>query len=536
MAASRPSGSSLLEKWLEDLPSSNSKSTTSVKKEKGNDYQDIFSSPSFSFNSPFPSSSLPSRTATCTSQPTPKPAIVPEPPKVEENQLDSSSINGIFGWEIVNDLALPTLFRPGEKLVPVRVVEAKIIEKYSNILPWTVFSCINIKSYYVTENEAKLLNTINSSHCDYHFGNDQFTVKDVVVCLHDVFKLQKFLENSKTVFQLGIVKAQIDWLGFVQISENYVVPYIGKKSSTSSSLRKFVPSSLVQTHALLVKVEKSEMSEWDASYLKMLLIYLGLEHILLPATDELCLLSDLKWDHTLNPLHIEEYNPHSLSDSTSSKPGPVVVKQEYQSHPSHTSATVSNLTNYKQPRPVVQNLIEDPNWMYTGSVTSPTPQQAHVHKSHALNEPNPSRNVLPKNLLEDPSWFLYGNNALSPNPALAALHQITRVEVGGISLNAINLKPYSSQQAVFVGDLVHKMFRGTAVLTVHYILEKILQVKLYECSRLHEDTFNRAGKRPLQGDKLVLVETLRKCVGQLRHIIMASYGEANPLGSHYLHA
>ncbi|CAG2101493.1 unnamed protein product, partial [Medioppia subpectinata] len=94
-------------------------------------------------------------------------------------------------------------------------------------------------------------------------------------------------------------------------------------------------------------------------------------------------------------------------------------------------------------------------------------------------------------------------------------------DINGFALKAINLKPYSTQQAVFVSDVVTKMFRGVSILTAHYILEKILQVKLYECTRLHEDTFVRSGVRPLQGDKLVFVDVLRKCLPQLRQIIMA---------------
>jgi len=137
--------------------------------------------------------------------------------------------------------------------------------------------------------------------------------------------------------------------------------------------------------------------------------------------------------------------------------------------------------------------------------------------------------------LGDANWLMSGGNSSSPNPALRSLHQITSVEIGGATLNAINLKPYSTHQAVFVSDMVTKMFRGVSVLTAHYILEKILQVKLYECTRLHEDAFMRAGIRPLQGDKLVLVEVLRKCIAQLRHIILAGLSTTLSATSSYVH-
>jgi len=328
-----------------------------------------------------------------------------------------------------------------------------------------VFSCINIRSYYVTENEAKLLNEINSFHCDYSFGYDPFTVKDVVVCLPDVHTLNKFLETSKDVFTYSLGKSSIDWLGFVNISGSLVVPYIAKSNDESKSdLQKYVPQSLIQQNVLLVKVEKIEMNEWDASYLRMLCIYAGLEHLKIQSDDSLCLLTDLKWDSSLCPLHIEECSP-----------------------------PVSNNKQSKSPR-------------------KPESQFGrHIPENHSTQ----SRQFSHNHEIDDHNWLLHSNSGIR------SLHQITRVEVCGMNLRAINLKPYSSQQAVFVSDVITKMFRNVSILTAHYILEKILQVKLYECTRLHEDAYVRAGTRPLQGDKLVGVDVLRKCLPQLRQIILA---------------
>lgn len=293
----------------------------------------------------------------------------------------------------------------------------------------------------MTENEATLLNEINSVHSDFYFGYETFSISDVVVCLQDVFTLHKFLETSKDIFQMGLAKSQIDWLGFVNISGSLVVPYIGKVTSGFNSMRKFCPQSLVQSHVLLVKVEKLEMNEWDASYLRMLLIYSGLEQLQILPQDTLCLLTDLKWDSTLCSLHIEECSPPvtKLNSASNNKQITAPLKQEY-SHHRQPSASSSSSSSSRAPRPAHQNHLEDPNWLLNAT-------------------------------------------ASSPNHALRSLHQISRVEVAGIHLNAINLKPYSTQLAVFVSDVITKMFQGVSVLTAHYILEKILQVKLYECTR-----------------------------------------------------
>lgn len=104
----------------------------------------------------------------------------------------------------------------------------KIIGRYSNYLPWKVFSCINIRSYYITEIEAKLLNEINSYHSEFYFGTELFTCKDVVVCLSDVGILHKFLETSRSVFENGLDSCA--FLGFIEITNpKSVLPYIAKE-------------------------------------------------------------------------------------------------------------------------------------------------------------------------------------------------------------------------------------------------------------------------------------------------------------------
>jgi hypothetical protein len=298
----------------------------------------------------------------------------------------------------------------------------QVIAKFSAFLPWNVFSCINIKSYYVTENEAKLLNEINGNHCEYQFGCDPFTTKDVVVCLPDVNILHKFLNTSKDIFHYGLSKSGIDWLGFINISGSYI-PYIAKKAVNSTAVHKYVPQSLVHKIVLLVKVEKIEMTEWDASYLRMLCAYAALESVHIQSNDSLCLLNDLKWDSSLCPLHMEECSP---------------------------------------PNPLIHNKYSNKDFAFS------SPPSVARTQNQAMDE--------------NSSWLMASQASTSSN-ALRSLHQITRADINGYALKAINLKPYSTQQAVFVSDVVTKMFRGVSILTAHYILEKILQVKLYECTR-----------------------------------------------------
>jgi hypothetical protein len=295
----------------------------------------------------------------------------------------------------------------------------QIISQFSTCLTWSVFSCINIRSYYVTEKEAALLNEINSQHCDCFFGYEAYTAKDVVVCLPDVFTLHTFLQTSREIFQFGLSNSSAECMGFVNISGSLIVPFIAKSPAESAPARRFVPQSLVAQKVLLDKVQRLDLEEWDMSYIRMLLIYSGQEHVNLAPDEQLCCIDDMHWDSSYCPLHIEECSP-PLATSSSFK---------------------------------------------TVHKTYPTAS----HSSHPLDT-------------VDDAW-MRSSTASSPNTTLRSLHQVAVVEVGGMHLKAINLKPYSNQQAVFVGDIVGRIFRGVPLITVLHILGQILQVKLYECTR-----------------------------------------------------
>ena len=78
-----------------------------------------------------------------------------------------------------------------EKYISVRMVERKLLHKFLNVLPTEVNSCHCIRSYYITDHEAKLLNEINIKHADLHFGKEAFTTKDLVVRMADAKEFYK---------------------------------------------------------------------------------------------------------------------------------------------------------------------------------------------------------------------------------------------------------------------------------------------------------------------------------------------------------
>lgn len=103
-----------------------------------------------------------------------------------EKLIDEDSRKGRFGWSEFEKNPIPYIFRSsGEKHTSVRMVERKLLNKFLSVLPTEVNSCHCIRSYYITDAEAKLLNEINIKHADLHFGKEAFTIKDLIVRMAD---------------------------------------------------------------------------------------------------------------------------------------------------------------------------------------------------------------------------------------------------------------------------------------------------------------------------------------------------------------
>ena len=103
--------------------------------------------------------------------------------------VDEESRKGRFGWAEFDKQPIPYIFRASgektEKYISVRMIERKLLNKFLSVLPTEVNSCHCIRSYYITDSEAKLLNEINIKHADLHFGKEAFTTKDLVVRMAD---------------------------------------------------------------------------------------------------------------------------------------------------------------------------------------------------------------------------------------------------------------------------------------------------------------------------------------------------------------
>lgn len=168
-------------------------------------------------------------------------------PNNVENQPDFQSIKGVFGWTVIDRVNLPYILRGDKQFVSVRIVEMKLLSRYPNSYPDDLGKQAPLTSFFITSNEAKLLNEINSHHCAGEYGKKEFTTKDLIVLLSDFIK---FYNLVKKTFPdaVSAQKEAAEAAGWLQI-KNTVTPYIKRVDA------KFVPLSVIQYAAGLLTNE-----------------------------------------------------------------------------------------------------------------------------------------------------------------------------------------------------------------------------------------------------------------------------------------
>lgn len=178
-----------------------------------------------------------------------------------EGSIDDESVRGRFGWTTLGTAHIPYIFRSGDKYCAVRMVEVKLLNKYLNFLHQDIYNCTCIRSYYITDAEGRLLNEINIRHCDYQFGREQFTTRDLIVRLSDAEEFYNFLDACYNKLLSGSQNAA-DRCGFIRINQESVVPY------TIYNHEKYVPLFYFEGETDNLKLKAEKLEGWDLSYLK----------------------------------------------------------------------------------------------------------------------------------------------------------------------------------------------------------------------------------------------------------------------------
>ena len=175
--------------------------------------------------------------------------------------VDEESAKGRFGWtdSLVH---IPYIYRGEAKFCSVRIFEQRVVKMYSNILRPELYNCISVRSFYVTELEARLLNEINVKHCDWQFGRDLFTVQDLIVSLDDAIEFLKFLKTCEDKLVHKSCNPQ-DRCGFFRIGGESVVPY------TMINGIKYVPLFYFEGETGNLDKRAIQITDWDLAYLKV---------------------------------------------------------------------------------------------------------------------------------------------------------------------------------------------------------------------------------------------------------------------------
>jgi len=153
------------------------------------------------------------------------PAISQPDNKVVTLPAEDPSKLGRFGWCSLSTVFLPTLFRQNTSFISVRILEKMLLSKYLQLLPHEAVACSSVDSFRVTEDEARILNEINTKHVDLLFGRDSFTTKDLIVKVEDVVIFYEFLElcHKKLILKQS---AASDKCGFTRIGGLSDVPHV----------------------------------------------------------------------------------------------------------------------------------------------------------------------------------------------------------------------------------------------------------------------------------------------------------------------
>lgn len=215
-----------------------------------------------------------------------------------ENQPDFQSIKGVFGWTSIDNVNVPYILRADKQFVSVRIVEMKLLNRYPNSYPDDLGKHAPLTSFFITPNEAKLLNEINLQHCGGEYGKKEFTSKELIVQLSDFIRFYDLVK--KTFPDAAAARREaIETAGWLQI-KNTVTPYITRSDG------KYVPLSVIQYAAGLLtneRVSGLQPTKRECELLNEACKTAGVEFVFSDATTRFINISDIL---KLSPVDITE--------------------------------------------------------------------------------------------------------------------------------------------------------------------------------------------------------------------------------------
>ncbi|KAK7601766.1 hypothetical protein V9T40_009207 [Parthenolecanium corni] len=208
----------------------------------------------------------------------------------KEAANDGPSVLGRFTWAVVGRTCVPCLLKnDNSRYVSVRIAESEVLGHFLHKLNTEVFNCISVKSFGITEAENKLLNEINSKHCEFAYGKEAFSMNsDFIVKLDDLIEFYNFMDicYNKLLLQNASSNDRNNKCGFVRINEDSVVPYAVKND------QKYVPLFYFEGETESLKSKAINLENWDLAYLKFCCKVQGIKNELFAS--EKCMVTSLE--------------------------------------------------------------------------------------------------------------------------------------------------------------------------------------------------------------------------------------------------
>lgn len=221
---------------------------------------------------------------------------------------------GSFSWEEIGATPIPYITRVinNEKLefVSVRVAESQLLMKFLNFLHADIYTCTSVRSHFITEAEAKLLNEINVKHSDSIYGKEPFNAsKDYIVRLEDVIEFYAFLDVCYNKLLCIPQSEGTPKCGFIRINSESVVPYCLKDN------QKYVPLFYFEGETENLRHRAVKLENWNLAYLKFCCKVQGIRNELF-ASDS-CVVTSLDDIKNYFPpdTNFEEYWPAKVVDT-----------------------------------------------------------------------------------------------------------------------------------------------------------------------------------------------------------------------------
>ncbi|XP_060872993.1 uncharacterized protein LOC132946896 isoform X2 [Metopolophium dirhodum] len=179
---------------------------------------------------------------------------------------DKESLRGKFSWKLIKGYNVPYIIRVinGEhlKFVSVRMASNQLHNKN---LHADIYKCTLVKSHFITENEALLLNEINREHSDCKYGEEMFFAgKDYIIHLDDVCEYYTFIEICYEQLLGKNTPDRKNKCGFILINSESYVPYCVKDSRTYVPLFCFEGTAEIEN----LRHDIIDIDNWNLAYLK----------------------------------------------------------------------------------------------------------------------------------------------------------------------------------------------------------------------------------------------------------------------------